>query len=199
MLRTVADRWQLEDLRRTLGSHPAQHREAGERAAVAVVLLPAEDDTLVLLIRRAEHPLDPWSGHMALPGGRREPSDASDLAAAIRETREEVGLSLDKTGEFLGALDDLSATARGKALDLVISPFVFALGEVPALAPNPEVVEALWAPLGPMYDGRAAAAIPVELPSGPRRLPAWQVGPHLVWGLTYRMLAGLFTILGPPR
>ncbi|NNL85157.1 MAG: NUDIX domain-containing protein, partial [Myxococcales bacterium] len=50
--------------------------------------------TEVLFIERARHPDDPWSGHMALPGGRLDPVDASLRAAAERETREEVGVEL---------------------------------------------------------------------------------------------------------
>ncbi len=48
----------------------------------------------VLFIRRAGRAGDRWSGHVALPGGKRDPEDADDLAAAIRETMEEVGLDV---------------------------------------------------------------------------------------------------------
>jgi 8-oxo-dGTP pyrophosphatase MutT (NUDIX family) len=39
----------------------------------------------LLLIRRAEHPSDPWSGHMALPGGRNDPQDTSLYETVVRE------------------------------------------------------------------------------------------------------------------
>jgi hypothetical protein len=55
-------------------------------AAVAVILAGAMAD--VALIRRSERPDDPWSGHMALPGGRKDPVDADLWASAERETRE---------------------------------------------------------------------------------------------------------------
>src|SRR6478752_6570976 len=70
-------------------------------AAVAAVLVPSPD--AVLLIRRAERAGDPWSGHMALPGGRREPEDADLVETARRETFEEVGLQLARS-DLLGGL-----------------------------------------------------------------------------------------------
>src|SRR4051812_3842337 len=65
----------------TPGSAPAIRR-----AAVAAILRDAAEGPEILFIRRAEHPQDPWSGHMAFPGGREEPGDADLLETAIRET-----------------------------------------------------------------------------------------------------------------
>lgn len=52
-------------------------------------------DPEVLFIKRAARSGDRWTGHIALPGGKREPSDPDDRAAATRETEEEVGLDLN--------------------------------------------------------------------------------------------------------
>lgn len=51
-------------------------------------------DPEILFIKRAGRVGDRWSGHVAFPGGRRDPPDVDDRATAIRETREEVGLDL---------------------------------------------------------------------------------------------------------
>ena len=48
----------------------------------------------ILFIKRAARRGDRWTSHVALPGGRRDPSDGSDVAAAVRETMEEVGIDL---------------------------------------------------------------------------------------------------------
>ncbi|KAJ2898123.1 hypothetical protein IWW38_001489, partial [Coemansia aciculifera] len=62
----------------------------------------------LLLIQRAKYPGDPWSGHIGFPGGKREPTDASDQATAEREVLEELGIDLTSVRDFvhLGRLDD---------------------------------------------------------------------------------------------
>ncbi|MCA9639821.1 MAG: NUDIX domain-containing protein, partial [Myxococcales bacterium] len=75
--------------------------DGGRFAAVAAVLRPTDADTEVLLIRRAEHEGDPWSGHMAFPGGRHDPTDPDLLTTARRETLEEVGLDLSRRARLL--------------------------------------------------------------------------------------------------
>jgi 8-oxo-dGTP pyrophosphatase MutT (NUDIX family) len=57
-------------------------------------------DAEILFIKRAGRVGDRWSGHTALPGGRRDPTDADDRAAAVRETKEEVGLDLTRSDCF---------------------------------------------------------------------------------------------------
>lgn len=52
-------------------------------------------DAEVLLIKRATRKGDRWTGHVALPGGKRETSDSDDCMTSVRETKEETGLDLD--------------------------------------------------------------------------------------------------------
>ncbi len=165
---------------------------ASKRAAVATILREGSAGPEVLLIRRADNPQDPWSGHMAFPGGREAPQDPDLIATAVRETREEVGLDLQRSAHLLGRLDVLPAVARGRRVGLVISPFVFELTEETSLQPNYEVAESLWAPLDPMLRGSLATTMPYEFEGQHIALPAYDVQGRLVWGLTHRMLELLF-------
>ena len=165
--------------------------DAGQYAAVAAVLRSGPTGAEVLLIRRAEHEHDPWSGHMAFPGGRFDPSDADLLSTAVRETREEVGLDLAREARLLGPLDLLPAVARGRRMGLTIAPFVFELAEAPELRQNHEVEEVLWAPLTALARGESRDTVSYVHEGQKLELPAWNVDGRLVWGLTYRMLVSL--------
>jgi 8-oxo-dGTP pyrophosphatase MutT (NUDIX family) len=166
------------------------------RAAVAIVVRDGTDGPQVLLIRRAEHPADAWSGHMAFPGGRQDPQDENLIATAIRETFEEVGLDLGQAGRLLGQLAPLPAVARGRPVGMTIVPFIFELVADAELLYSDEVVEAVWVPLDPLLQGQLRTTFAVDRDSGERvELPAHNVGGRIVWGLTYRMLDSLFELL----
>ena len=90
------------------------------RAAVVIVLHDGDEGAEFVVIHRAHRRGDPWSGHMALPGGRQDAADRDLLATAVREAREEVGVDLAHHGDLLGALDDLQAIGGGRRLDLII-------------------------------------------------------------------------------
>jgi 8-oxo-dGTP pyrophosphatase MutT (NUDIX family) len=187
-----------DHVRARLGSNAPRElaRGAGVRfAAVAAVLRWRPGGPEILLIRRREDPRDPWSGHMALPGGREEPGDTDLCATAVRETREEVALDLAAGGRLLGRLDEMSAVARGRPVDLVVAPFVFELCADVEPAPCEEVEAVLWAPLAAMLDGSTATTRSYVLDDQLLELPAYRVGEHVVWGLTYRMLGSLFDVL----
>jgi 8-oxo-dGTP pyrophosphatase MutT (NUDIX family) len=188
----------LPDVRSVLeGRAPLELPGHEKWAAVAVLLREATSGPEVLFIRRAEHPTDPWSGHMAFPGGRQESGDASLLETAMRETREEVGLDRSRQAEHIGQLDDLPAIARGKPQGTVIRPFVFEVHrQSPIRVQEREVAEALWAPLLPLYRGEVDTVRPYQWQGTQIDFPAYDVGGRLVWGLTYQMLRSFFRILG---
>ncbi|KAI9811021.1 MAG: hypothetical protein M1832_001075, partial [Thelocarpon impressellum] len=105
----------------------------------------------VLFIRRAARRGDRWTSHVALPGGKRDEGDESDVAAAVRETREEVGLDIEKHGVLVGNLPERVVTTSWGSMPLmVLCPFVFLLTshDIPPLRLQPtEVGSAHWVSL----------------------------------------------------
>ena len=159
------------------------------RAAVAVTLAPKGGELSLLLIRRADHEGDPWSGQMAFPGGHRDSTDASLRETAIRETREEVGVHLDQGGEFIARLDDVQGQARGKALGMVVTPFAFSLDQTrtPTIDES-EVAEAIWVPLHVFREEAFHGTTPIHRGDFRADFPAFLYEGHAVWGMTYRMI-----------
>jgi 8-oxo-dGTP pyrophosphatase MutT (NUDIX family) len=164
--------------------------ESPGRAAVAIVASERDGRAEILFIERATREGDPWSGHMAFPGGRMDEPDPSTRAAAERETFEEVGISLDGA-EHLGLLGELQGSNRFRQSQLVVSAHVYHLPEPgPVVLERSEVREAIWFPVEELL----CASRHVEYAS-PRvqeyTFPGILVGEpgrHVVWGLTYRFV-----------
>ncbi|HEX2188559.1 MAG TPA: CoA pyrophosphatase, partial [Longimicrobiaceae bacterium] len=166
------------------------------RASVALVLRPAGPELELLLIKRAERAGDPWSGHMALPGGRSDPADADAAATAVRETREEVGIDLAGRGARLGSLDDLAPL--GGAPRIVVAPFVFAAAGGTVATPNHEVEAAVWIPVRELAHPDAATEYLLETVTGdPRRFPAIGTRGYVIWGMTHRILDDFLALALP--
>ena len=166
--------------------------EALQRAAVALCLREISGGIEALFIHRAEHPEDRWSGHMALPGGRVEAEDGEPRRAAERETLEEVGIDLREAGRFLGRLNELQAMAKGRLLAMVVTPHVYELTRPVEIRVNEEVQTHVWIPIEPLMRGEHDGEIEWRYGPAGVMLPCFQVGPHTIWGLTYRMLSDFF-------
>lgn len=164
------------------------------RAAVALVLRDGEHGSEFVAIHRAHRDGDPWSGHVALPGGRQQPGDANLIVTAVRETREEIGIDLAQVAEVVTELDELRAIGRGRVLDLVIRPVVFVLRAPVVLQPSPkEVQKALWVPLAVLrhpYNLQRHSPVGAEFPH-----PAFEFQGYTIWGLTHRILTQFVSLL----
>lgn len=186
-------RFDVEAVRQALSARPGQRLpdQVRSRAAVAMILRPAEIGLELLLIRRAEHPRDPWSGQMAFPGGRAEPGDPDLSTTATREVAEEIGVDLRRAGELLGPLDELRAMARLKPMDLTIQPFVFGLKESISPEAREEVESVHWLPLETLFDPAARGSLDYRHEGQSLVFPCLRHEGLVIWGLTYRMLQGL--------
>jgi len=185
----------LGTIRLRLAGTKLSDREQDTHAAVALVLAGAAADLSLCLILRAEHELDRWSGHVALPGGRVDSIDPGPRQAAIRETREEVGLRLDHSA-YLGSLGAQPINRSGRPGELSLSSlssYVFHLGEaLEQFTPNDEVAEAFWVPLRHLLDPRNAGYRRASRDGVAYDSPAVLYRGHHIWGLTYRVLALFF-------
>ncbi len=157
------------------------------RASVALVLR-ATDPLELLLIKRAASDRDPWSGHMALPGGRRDADDENSEATARRETLEETEVDLDEVGTPLGRLDDVRPSSV-RLPRLVISPFVYGVpGAQAASDASREVDRIFWVSVDALRDPGTRSSINIPLPGGAQNFPSFLVDGEHVWGLTFRIL-----------
>jgi 8-oxo-dGTP pyrophosphatase MutT (NUDIX family) len=177
----------LAVLAEVLGVQPLPEVEG---AAIEAAVLVCLHDDAVLLARRALHPLDPWSGHVGLPGGRWEEGDESLLATALREAEEEIGIDPLAHGRLLGALG--THLGRGRRISGVrIAVFVAALDERPSLELSAELDAVYWVPLSELVPVQVRVA---ELPD--TDVPAYAVELSgsdrlVVWGITYAILERL--------
>ncbi len=156
-------------------------------------MIVAPDPDSVLLIRRAEREGDPWSGHIGLPGGRRDPVDGDLRQTALRETFEEVGWQLG-ADQTLGTLPDVWPRTPLPRL-IVVRPFVFGVNSRPDLVLSDEVAEAFWVPLARLRDPAIYREAIIDLRGERRGFPAFHLGQHVVWGLTERILTPLLALV----
>jgi 8-oxo-dGTP pyrophosphatase MutT (NUDIX family) len=175
----------------------ADEPDNGEpRAAVAAILREGEEGAEVFFIRRADSPTDPWSGHIAFPGGRYEPEDGNLLTTAIRETREEVGIELARS-ELVARLPPIPAFKRSKRGVLVVTPFVFAKRDTMTPTLNAEVAGTLWVPLARLARGEGKGTHAFTWEDKPYELPCFRLDPgqHVLWGMTHGMLEQILAAL----
>jgi 8-oxo-dGTP pyrophosphatase MutT (NUDIX family) len=185
------------DLERALGLRPPLRLDVpvSSKAAVALTLRESEAGLELLFIHRAEHPQDPWSGHMAFPGGRAEPGDQDLERTAIRETAEEIGVDLAKAGRSLGSLDETRAMSRMRALDLTITPFVFRLDGAHPHILSAEVTSVHWIRLDDLLGSSYRELMDYTHEDQRLAFPCFRIQGKTIWGLTYRVFSNLQALI----
>jgi 8-oxo-dGTP pyrophosphatase MutT (NUDIX family) len=159
------------------------------QAAVALVVAPGDGgrNATLLVILRATVPGDPWSGHIALPGGGAESHDPSLESTARRETLEETGIDLSAS-PLLAALSTVTPRFPG-APQVTISPFVFRYAGDRRVTISEEVADAWWIPIAELQRPEAWSQTPVEVRDGSlMNVRGFLWRGHTVWGLTERIL-----------
>jgi 8-oxo-dGTP pyrophosphatase MutT (NUDIX family) len=184
---------------------PGVDQEGPRQAAVALVLRENRGAAEMLIIKRATRHGDHWSGNLALPGGRWEAQDENLLETAVRETREEVGIDLDKGGTILGSLG--SITTQNPMIPRVqVVPFVAVapqgfhitqdLEPSESMVLSDEVATAFWVPLQFLVERGTSETFSLSYKGEKREWPAYPTEHGVIWGMTEGMLTEFFERLG---
>lgn len=156
-------------------------------ASVALLLKIIDQNLEALFVKRVENPTDPWSGQMALPGGKRIPGDENLRRTVVRETLEETRVNILQGCRFLGVMDTVRSAAKP---EMKVLPFVILLEhEQPIRLNRAELEWSAWIRLGELIKHKGT----VKFSFG--EFPAYIVGKNVIWGLTYRIVENLFHAL----
>ena len=156
-------------------------------AAVSLLLKESDEEFEILFVERVENPVDPWSGQMAFPGGKRSSEDQNLMQTVVRETLEEAHINLLDRCRFLGTMTTLTSDQKP---EMEVLPFVFVLQHEPAIELNRKELERfIWISVEELYQNEGS----VKLEFG--EFPAYIVSNNVIWGLTYRILKNLQFLL----
>ncbi len=163
--------------------------EGGRDRAAVVAVLNVEDEPEILFVVRMITGRDPWSGQVALPGGRWEEGDRDLVETARRELLEETGIRLEEL-RLLGALEEVRPSNMPS---LRVIPFIAESLGRPRVRLGSELATYFWAKLGRL---KPAEKI-VRKPSGEYQVyPAYRYSAWIIWGVTARILDQIFERIG---
>ena len=154
----------------------------------AAVLVPvyrsADGDLRVVMVLRSDGGVH--GGQLAFPGGKRDKDDTSLLETALREAREEVGLTTDRI-DLLAELPIAETRTTGYR----VYPFLVRI-RVPIQwqRAEREIADIIHVNLSDLSRPEAHVRIVDRFPTWPKAemVSCYQVGPHRLWGLTYRII-----------
>jgi 8-oxo-dGTP pyrophosphatase MutT (NUDIX family) len=157
----------------------------------AAVLVPIyrlpDDDLMLVAVRRSDWGIH--GGQIAFPGGKRETADASLWETALREAREEIGLQAESVGHVADLPVEETLTTEFR-----VTPFLVRI-DPPArwVIDTREISEVLEVRLSELTRPEAHGEEYKSWPawSKPMRVPFYRIGPHQLWGASYRILEPL--------
>ena len=167
------------------------------RASVCVLVAGTDQTPVICLIRRATWANDPWSEHIALPGGSRAGTE-TPIETVRREVREEVGVSIADTEE-LTVLPQLWIRLAGRERTLLLDSFVYHVtGPVPSLGCGSELHSAFWVPITHLWNPANLDHLALGDQGDTLVYPAVRLPQGTVFGITLRVLTLLSDRLGVP-
>jgi 8-oxo-dGTP pyrophosphatase MutT (NUDIX family) len=180
-----------KSIRSILDAHEPQvwSEENLTPAAVLIPLFVKDGEVSVLLTIRTDQ-VETHKGQIAFPGGAHEDNDRDMLATALRETEEEVGIRQGDV-QVLGQLDQVITVT-----DFIVTPFVGVIPYPYDFAPNrDEIKELIEIPLSFFLNVDNLRTENRDFQGKPVTVHFYEYGPHIVWGVTSRILRGFLTLL----
>ena len=153
-------------------------------ASVAVIL---NNELEILFIKRPENPNDPYSGHVAFPGGKNTKDDKDLRFTVIREVNEEVGIDLERDAKIIGELDHLKPL-NPEGPRYIVAPFLAVLEKEYDIVINDEVEDYIWIPLAHLLDN---SNMRVRLKKGSGKTIedfVYKYENYIIWGMTGRII-----------
>lgn len=179
----------VEAVRKRLQKRVPASAPRGLRPAAVLIPIVVEPEGHSLLLTRRADTLRRQPGDISFPGGAVDPSDATPLAAALRESREEVGLDSEAV-TLLGQMDE-----RGTVTGFRITPFVGAILGPYVFKPNHEVGELLKVPLAALSDPAALSIETRRVHGLPRDVYHYRYREHDIWGITGQLVKDFLELI----
>ena len=192
---TIADL--LKEVVETIALDEASVWGETRHASVGILIAGAKQNPSICFIRRAKWEGDPWSEHIAFPGGSRAAGeDASQTLR--RELKEEIGWVVED-GQLPLQLPQLRIRLAGRERLLLLDAFVYrAEGDPPALRCGPEVASAFWIPVAELWSLNNLDHHTLGDGSETLVYPAIRTSQGIIFGITLRVLTLLSDQFGIP-
>lgn len=161
----------------------AKHKQ--DAHAAVLIAITQEEDPKVLLTRRALC-LNSHAGEVAFPGGKRDPTDSSNIAAALREAWEETALN----PYDVNVIGDLPMEKVRSGL--TVKPIVGIIPAAPKLIPQPTEIDRIF--FASLQELMVTQPEPHKVQYAQQSLyfPSFHIENEVIWGLTARILISLF-------
>jgi len=147
-------------------------------ASVLVVIYGKEP--IIVMTEKPKH-MKFHAGEISFPGGKLDSDDSDLLETALRETSEEIGLTISKE-QVIGQLDPVITLNSG----FLILPFISLLDKIPPLSPNAEVEKIFHIPLEPFLKTKAKDPDPSH--NLIQEMYTFEYQNQIVWGASARIL-----------
>lgn len=161
-----------------------------KRAAVSALFHLKDGLAQMVLIKRPSYP-GVHGGQIAFPGGGLETQDTDLLATALRETEEEIGVS-PRQLQLYRKISPLYIPPS----HYYVQPFLMYAKTTLKFTPQPSEVEAvLELPLSHFFEAQFCRDVSLEVRGNRITVPAFCIGPHVIWGATAMMINEIITLL----